>query len=330
MPVPTRVVIAALAITIGATTAPAPAHAGKPPAVLSSLPDDTTVLAGVDVKKAIKAPIMSGAIEMLKQKAADRIDGLKAMGFDLEKDVTKLYVAIIGASLADADNARLKVLVAEGKFKIDPDKLGAETKTHQGVTYYTVKDSDFAVISKRLYVVSDGKMPDLLDVVKGKAKNAAKSPAAASLRTALGSITTTTAGWMVATVSEVDRKTFGATAEDMEWFAISGGLRADAVDVVVKVGLTSADAATKLADAASGQLAMAKQGMPSIGLGDFANSLTIGAKGTTLSVTASVTKAEMATIAGMASMFSPGAKSSGSSGPPLPPPTPAPGAKQTP
>jgi len=326
MHAPTRVVIAALAITIGATTAPAPAQAGKPPAVLSSLPDDTTVLASVDVKKAVKAPIMAGAMEMLRQKAADRIEGLKAMGFDLEKDVTKLYVAIIGASLADADNARLKVMVAEGKFKIDPDKLGAETKTHQGVTYYTAKESDFAVINKRLYVVSDGKMPDLLDVVKGKAKNAAKSPAAASLRTALGSITTTTAGWMVATVSEVDRKTFGATAEDMEWFAISGGLRTDAVDVIIRVGLTSADAATKLADAASGQLAAAKQGMPAVGLGDFANSLTIAAKGTTLSVTASVTKAEMATIAGMASMFAPGPKSSGSA----PAPTPAPGVKKTP
>lgn len=348
---PTRFVIAALAITIGASTAPRVAQAGKAPAILTSLPDDTSIVASVDLKKVIAAPIAADALAMIKQKAATQLERAKAFGVDLEKDVSRITMALAGSGLSDSDNARLKVMIAEGKFKIDPKSLAAEEKTYEGVTYYATQDVDIAVISKKLYVVSDHHMTDVIDVIKGKAKNATKSAAAATLRTALGSTKMTDPGWMVGITSAADRQKMGAQGSDMAWFSASAALRTDAVDFAVRVGLGTAEQAKTMADAAGAQMSAAQQSMGSIGLGDLGKSLTIAAKGSVVAVAGTVTKAEISTISGLVSMMAsqmgsasgsgappPGTKPTGGATKPAPStskpvtttPTPAPAPKKTP
>src|SRR5262245_20549975 len=163
----TRIVIAALAITIGAAVAPTAAHAGKGPAVLASLPDDTTVLAGIDMKKFVASPIAADALDAIKAQAATQLAQMKAAGIDVEKNVTKVFVALAGGSIQNSQNARLKILVAEGSFKIDAGAMTDPTKTYEGITYWASTEADIALIGKRLFVVSDGHMPDLIDVIKG-------------------------------------------------------------------------------------------------------------------------------------------------------------------
>jgi len=317
---PTRVVIAALVITIGASAAPQTAHAGKPPAILSSLPEDTSLVASVDLKKVIAAPIASDAVALLEQRAADQLSAMKTFGVDLEKDVTRVYVALAGAGLMDADHARLKVVVAEGKFAIDGKANKANEKTYAGVTYWAMPEADFAVISKRLYVVSDGHMPDLIDVIKGKVKNAVKSAVAKQLRAALAATTVTHEGWFVGTVSDADRKTMGTQGADMAWFSGSAALRSDAVDVAIRIGMLTADAAKTIADAAQQQLSTAKQSMGTLGLSALGQSLTVAATGTVVAMGATVTKQEIATISGLIQMMAPSMGSSMAAPPPPPPP----------
>ena len=306
----TRIVIAALAITIGAAGT---AHAGRGPAVLASLPDDTTVLAQLDVKKLVAAPIAADWLDMAKAQAQAQLDQMKAAGIDLEKDVTKVFVALAGAGVSNADNARMKILIAEGKVSIDADAVNDPTKTHGGVTYWASSEADYAVIGKRLYVVSNGRMPDLIDVIQGKAKNAVKSSVAKKLRTAIGATTVTHAGWMVGVVSDSDRSTMGDQGKDLSWFSASAALRKDAIDVAVRLGMTSATTAKTLADETSAQIGSAQQAMTQFGLAGLARSLSIAANGSTVAIGATVTKDEIGTITGLMSMM--GSMASGAKGP---------------
>lgn len=314
---PTRIVIAALAITIGAAAPVAHAGPGKPPAVLASLPEDTTMLASIDLKKVTKAPIASDALDMVKQQAADQLAQMKAAGIDVEKDVTKVFVALAGAGLTDTNNARLKILVAEGKLKIDASGITDPSKTYEGVTYYSTPNADVALINKRLYVVSDGHMPDLIDVIKGKAKNATKSTAAKKLRAAIGATTQTNAGWVVGVVSDTDRAAMGTQGADLDWFSASAALRTDAVDVAVRLGMTSPDKAKTMADTATAQIGQAQAAMSQIGLADLAKSLNIAANGSVVAMAATVTKKEIGTITNLMQMMT----SSMASQSPPPPPT---------
>lgn len=316
---PTRIVIAALAITIGAAAPVAHAGPGKAPAVLSSLPEDTTMLASIDLKKVTKAPIAADALDMVKQQAAQQLDQMKAAGIDVEKDVTKVFVALAGAGLTNAGNARLKILVAEGKLKIDASGITDPSKTYEGVTYWATPEADIAVIGKRLYVVSDGHMPDLIDVIKGKAKNAVKSSAAKKLRAAIGATTVTNAGWVVGVVSDADRNVMGAQGADLDWFSASAALRTDAVDLAVRLGMTSPDKAKTMADTATAQIGQAQQAMSQVGLGDLAKSLNIAANGSVVALAATVTKKEIGTITSLMQMMT--SSMSSSSPPPAPPPT---------
>jgi hypothetical protein len=311
----TRIVIAALAITIGAAAAPTTAHAGKGPAVLASLPDDTTVLAGIDFKKVIKAPIAADAVDMIKAQAATQLAQMKAVGIDVDKHVTKVFLALAGGSLANAQNARLKILVAEGSFKIDAAAMTDPTKTYEGITYWSTADGDIALIGKRLFVVSDGHMPDLIDVIKGKAKNAVKSSAAKKLRAAIGATTVTHAGWIVGVVSDNDRTTMGAQAKDVDWFSASTALRKDAVDVAVRLGMTSASSAKTMADEAALSIGQAQQTMSQFGLANLAKSLSVAANGSTVALGATATKEEIATITGMMSMMGMGSSTASANGP---------------
>jgi hypothetical protein len=312
----TRIVIAALAITIGAAAAPTPAHAGKGPAVLASLPDDLTMLAGLDYKKIVASPIAADALTMIKDQAATQLAQIKAAGIDVDKDVSKVFVALAGASVTDAKNARLKILVAEGKFKIDASAMTDPTKTYEGITYWATPDADIALIGKRLFVVSDGHMPDVIDVIKGKAKNAVKSSAAKKLRTAIGATTVTHAGWVVGVVSDSDRSSMGAQGKDMDWFSASTALRKDAVDVAVRLGMTSATSAKTMADEATVAIGGALQTMSQFGLADLAKSLNVAANGTVVALAATVTKKEIGTITGMMGMLGAmGSSSGGGNGP---------------
>jgi hypothetical protein len=313
---PTRVVIAALAITIGATAAPQLAHAGKAPAILASLPEDTAILASVDMKKLAAEPMAADALAMIKEKGAAQLEAAKTMGVDLEKDVTRVTIALAGSGLSDADNARLKILVAEGKFAFDPKAVKAEEKTHEGVTYYSTPDIDIAVISKRLFVVSDGKMPDLIDITKGKAKNAAKGAGAAGLRAAIAATSVKDPGWAVGVASDADRSKM-AQASDMSWFSMSGGLRTDAVDLSIRIGMAKADAAKKMADETSAQIEPMKTSMSQMGLGELGKSLRIAAKGTVVTISATLTKSEIQTISGLLKMM---LSSAGGGTTPTPPP----------
>ncbi len=317
---PTRIVIAALAITISAAAPTAHAGPGKAPAVLASLPEDTTMLVSIDLKKVTAAAIAHDALDMVKQQAADQLAQMKAAGIDVEKDVSKVFLALAGAGLTNAGNARLKILVAEGKFKIDADAMTDPSKTYEGVTYWATAKADIAVIGKRLFVVSDGHMPDLIDVIKGKVKNAVKSTVAKPLRAAIGATAVTNAGWVVGVVSDTDRSAMGAQGADMSWFSASAALRNDAVDVAVRVGMTSPDKAKSMADTANQQLGQAQQAMSQIGLADLAKSLNIGANGSVVAMAATVTKKEIGTITSLMSMV--GSSMGASTTAPPPPTTP--------
>jgi len=309
----TRIVIAALAITIGAAAAPTAAYAGKGPAVLASLPDDVTVLAGLDFKKLVNSPIAADALDAIKAQAATQLAQMKAAGIDVEKHVSKVFVALAGGSIQNSQNARLKILVAEGTFKIDASAITDPQKTYEGITYWATPDVDIALIGKRLFVVSDGHMPDVIDVIKGKAKNAVKSSAAKKLRTAIGATTVTHAGWIVGVVSDTDRAAMGAQAKDMDWFSASAALRKDAVDLAVRLGMTSAASAKTMADEAAASIGSAQQSMTQFGLGGLAKSLTVGSNGSTVAMGATVSKEEIATITGLIGMMGSMASSSASS-----------------
>lgn len=321
---PTRVVIAALVITIGATAAPPIAHAGKAPAILSSLPDDTTMLGGVDLKKLDAAPIAADAVSMMKSRAATELAKVKALGVDLEKDVVRVYVALAGAGLTEADQARLKIVIAEGKIKIDTKAITDPAKTHHGVTYWSTTDVDFAVINKRLYLVSDGHMPDLIDVIKGKVKNAVKSPNASKLRAAISATTISHEGWVVGVVSDADRKVMGTQGTDMAWFSASAALRTDAIDFAVRLGMTSAATAKAMSDTVTAQIGVVQQSVGSVGLADLGKSLTVGATGSVVALGGTVTKQEMSVIGGLINMMASSAGSSATSSAAKPPPSPAP------
>jgi hypothetical protein len=315
---PTRIVIATLAITIGATAAPAPAHAGRGPAVLAVLPEDTTLLVGLDLKKVFKAPIAADAVTLIKTQAASQLAKIKSAGIDIEKDVTKVFVALAGAGLTNADSARLKILVAEGSFKIDAAAMTDPTKTHEGVTYWATADADVALIGKRLFIVSDGHMPDVIDVIKGKASNAAKGSAAKKLRNAIGKTTVTDPGWMVAVITDAERTAMGTGSADVDWFSGSAALRKDAVDVAVRVGTTSATAAKTMADTVGAQIDSARQMMSSAGLADLGKSLNVATSGSVVAMGATVTKTEIGTIMNLMSLMTSSMATSTSPPPPAP------------
>jgi hypothetical protein len=275
------------------------ADAGPPtPAVLQVLPDDTGVVVAIDLKRARKSTAIAAVIEPGAGARAEKANAaMEALGIDPKRDVDRLVMASAGGGIVDRDKARMKILVVEGRFKIAPT-AAATAKTHAGTTYWTVgDDTEIAFAGKRVFVTAAGEMPGLIDVIKGKAKNAAKGSKARMLRTAAAHARAkTAAGWAVVVLSAADKAKVKSQVDNVDWVTVTGATSAAGLALDVNLGTPSPATAQATVDKLSPQLDTARAQMKVANLGDMAQSLTLAAAESRIVLHADLTEAELTTL----------------------------------
>lgn len=142
-------VAAALVASLGSV-----AHAGRGAAALKLLADDTKLVVLVDVARARSSVIFKRGLAFATQKEPL----LATFAVDTHVDTI-----VLGASDKDGTHA---VIVLEGKV----DKLLAVAKTeatatatHAGITYWSTRHGDVALLGKRIVIAATGDMPQVID-----------------------------------------------------------------------------------------------------------------------------------------------------------------------
>lgn len=258
------------------------AEAGRGTALLKYLPDDSNVLAVVDVSRGRSSAIFKKAFQLAREENA-WLDTLAA-ATPIEKQVDTIVVG--------ANASKQAVAILEGRI----DKLFAEAKktstkseTHAGVTYWVTSDGELAVLDKKLVFASTGAMPAVIDRAKQKK---AKGPAA--LRTLLAATqsgATVFGGVILDATQRADLgKSIGA---EPQWFAFSFAM-AQKLTVDARLRMADDAGAAKVTKSVNDQLTPDRRGQLEGLVGkEFSDSISVEQQQLFVRIAASLTAEEV-------------------------------------
>lgn len=284
-------------LAVGWVTGPGrPAHAQKAARdVLAVVPDDTVLLASVDLARARTSKMFAKALSTLNSKF-DQDDLLVAIGLDPARDLDRVVLAVAGS----VDKPRLQLLIGEGRINLDPAKLADKAKVHRGVSYFALDKVDLLRQGKKLYATGSGQMPELLDLLARKRTSASKSRKAAELRAALASVDLRSDAWVAMRPDK--GTTVPGGSGTLMWVAVAvAGTRNLAIDLHGK--LDSEAAAAEMVAKAQAELGTAKTQAKALGLPTLSDSLSIQAAGPILTVSVTIPEAEQEVLLRLLSAF---------------------------
>ena len=268
------------------------AEAGRGTGSLKYLPDDTNVVAVADVARARGSQIFKKLFKLARDQNAT-LDALATA-----QPVEKLVDTIVIGANSDKSQA---VIVLEGKI----DKLVAEAKktatksdTHEGVTYWTTADGEFAVVDKKLVFASAGAITAVIDRAKDKK---AKGPSSA--RTLLAATTPNAAVVGGVLLDSSMRSQFNKSlGAEPQWAAFSFAM-AQKLSIEAKLKFADEAAAAAAAKTVNDQLTPDRRGQLEAFVGkEFSDSVTVDQLQTFARISATLSADELEKVVAFAKM----------------------------
>ncbi len=277
------------------------AFAGNGSALMKQIPDTTQIVIVFDVAEARDSPLVTANFQKMLDSNPDAGAKLAAFGIDPMKDLDTVMFAGGGvAELSTMKEVSKFVMIVEGRIPKKAMDNGTGTKSkHRGVEIFTKEDTDAAFVGKNLVFTRKGQMNAAIDVALGKAKNAATSPKAKALRTAIAATDTKTDVWVVVMVPDKDKTNMAQSGLLVDSIAITVKLASD-LAAVMRLNAPNDAEAAKSVSLLQTVLPMLKQSMGGIGLAKAAGTLTLTQDKASVQVAGTVTEAELAALMAMA------------------------------
>jgi len=288
------------------------AVAGNGSALMKQIPDSTQIVIVFDVAEARDSPLVIANFQKMLDSNPDAGAKLATFGIDPMKDIDTVMFAGGGVTeLSMMKEASQMLLIVEGRIPKKAMDNAAVTKTkHRGVEIFTKDETDAAFVGKNVFFTRKGQMQAAIDVALGKAKNAATSPKAKALRTAIAATDTKNDVWLVVAIPDKDKTQMAQSGLAMDSMAITVKLAADLAAVLRINAPTDADAA-KGHSLLQTVMPTLKSSMGGIGLTKAAGTLTLTQDKAAVQIAGTVSEGELAALMAMAG------------GAPPPAPTPA-------
>ena len=279
------------------------AVAGNGADLLKSVPDTTQIVMVFDVAEARDSSLVESNFKKLLDSTPDAAAKLAQFGIDPMKDIDTLMFAGGGVTeLSAMKDVSQMVFIVEGRLpKKMVDQAAISRTKYRGIEVLSREDTDAAFVGKRLYFTKKGMMNAAIDVALGKGtiKNAAQSPKAKLLRTAIAATNTKSDVWMVILIPDKDKTTMTQNGLSVDSMSVAIKLAADLAAVVRLNATSEKDAGTAVALFQS-FLPTMKSSMGGIGLQQSAKTVTLTQDKAAIQVTGTLSAAELSSLIAMA------------------------------
>ena len=286
---------AAASLVALAALRPAVARAGDGVDLVRFMPEESTVVVVVDVASARDAALFKDGVARLGEIAPDAFSIAKESGLDPANAIDTI---VFGGDTASGKERFAGV--AEGKgVKLIADTVAkspaSKATRYHGVTYYTGGGAALAYIDKRLFFARPDYIEATIDLALGKAKNAAKSAKATTLRAVIAATDTRNDVWAAVVLPPEESASMKAQGIELTGISIAGSL-SDALGLDVRI-LNATDAsATAMLDQIQKAMPQVGPALGNIGLSAAAKSLQIDRDGLAVKLTMTLTRAEIDTL----------------------------------
>lgn len=328
-----RTIITTLAVTalFGITAC----KGGASAAGAKLIPEQATILVGVDVAGLMKSSLYTANKAMLEAQGKDVMEAAKGCNLDPEKAIKSVLVgtdakdgvAVVVTGDGIGDEKNLKCVAEKAKEK-NGGKEPFTIVEEGGKKVLKMERDDgmgWIIDGSTLLIASKPWVATVKDLAEGKGKSALDGANKAVFDRADQSKHIWAAGVMPAGVGKLPMG-MGEVKDAAGSLDLSSGL-----GLKISATLGSADEATKIKAEADKNLPQAKAGLAIVGLpATLLDSVKIDASGPQLSVSVSISEADLKTIqekaaglAGMAGMFGGGGGGGGGMTPPAEPAMPS-------
>jgi len=277
------------------------AVAGNGTTLMKQIPESTQIVIVFDVAEARDSKLVTANFQKMLDNNPDAGAKLAAFGIDPMKDIDTLMFAGGGVTeLSMMKEVSQMVLIVEGRIPKKAMDNPAVTKSkHRNIEIFSKDDTDAAFVGKNLFFTKKGQMNAAIDVALGKAKNAATSPKAKALRTAVSATDTKNDMWLVVLIPDKDKTNMAQNGLVMDSMAITLKLAAD-LAAVMRINAPNDAEAAKGLSLLQTILPTLKQSMGGIGLTAAAKTLTLTQDKASVQIAGSVTEGELNALVAMA------------------------------
>jgi hypothetical protein len=279
------------------------AVAGNGADLLKSVPETTQIVMVFDVAEARDSSLVESNFKKLLDSTPDAAAKLAQFGIDPMKDIDTLMFAGGGVTEMSAmKEAGQMVFIVEGRLpKKMVDQAAISRTKYRGIEVLSREDTDAAFVGKRLYFTKKGMMNAAIDVAlgKGTVKNAAQSPKAKALRTAIASTNTKSDVWMVIMIPDKDKVTMTQSGLSVDSMSVAIKLASDLAAVVRLNAASDAEAAKGLSLFQT-IMPTLKSSMGGIGLQQSASTISLTQDKTAIQVSGTLSAGELSSLIAMA------------------------------
>lgn len=279
------------------------AVAGNGADLLKSVPETTQIVMVFDVAEARDSSLVESNFKKLLDSTPDAAAKLAQFGIDPMKDIDTLMFAGGGVTeLSEMKHVSQMVFIVEGRLpKTMVDAAAISRAKYRGIEVLSREDTDAAFVGQRLYFTKKGMMNAAIDVAlgKGKIKNAAQSPRAKLLRTAIASTNTKSDVWMVILIPDKDKATMTQSGLSIDSMSVAIKLAAD-LNAIVRLNAPSDAEAAKGVSLFNTFMPTLKSSMGGIGLQQSAKTLTLTQDKAAIQVSGTLSARELSSLIAMA------------------------------
>jgi hypothetical protein len=283
---PAVVLVVALCGVLGAR----PALAGRGDALLKYLPEDTEVVASLNLAKGRGTPLLRAGLDAVGQRLGASWQSVPTASFDPARDLDTI---VLGWSPDEQTGGSVMLGVLEGRLDGFARALRKQPAQRQGgVEVWRWDQLAVLFVDKRAIVCAPEALSGVVATLTGKRANARRSRKALALRAGVAAADTRGDAWIAAGGKSVPNL---PVAGALNW--ISGSVAAQRGLVMeIKVDTDVDATAAALVDWTSSQLPLAKQVLASQGLGSMADSIEVKNTGALLVVGMVMSEVELTNL----------------------------------